>query len=108
MSENLRIGLTMLACGLITFLIRLSFLALGERFAPGEGARRALHYVPPAVLCALIAPDVLMPAGSLDISLANTHLLAALCAAVVALASRSVLATVCSGLVALWVLQRWL
>jgi len=108
MSENLRIALTLLACGVLTFAIRLSFLALGARFAPGERMRRALHYVPPAVLCALIAPEVLVPAGRLDISWSNTHLLAAACAAGVALLSRNVLATVGSGLVALWVLQSWL
>lgn len=100
--------LIMAACGLVTFLIRLSFIAGGRRFSLGPGFSLALRYVPPAVLGALIAPEI-FPAG-LGSSLAgdNPRLWAALLALAVAWATRNVLATIAAGMLALWGLQFWL
>ena len=43
--------------------------------------RQALHYVPPAVLSAIIFPELLLPGGQLDLSMGNLRLLAGLLAA---------------------------
>jgi branched-subunit amino acid transport protein len=53
-----------LVLGLVTYLIRFSFLGLFAGREPPEAVRRALAYVPSAVLPALAAPMVALdPAG---------------------------------------------
>ncbi len=49
---------------LVTFLIRYSFFALGERLRFPPLARRALRFVPAAVLTAITVPMVLVPDGT--------------------------------------------
>jgi branched-subunit amino acid transport protein len=64
-----------------------------------------LAYVPPAVLAALIAPEVFVRHGDLVLATDNPRLWAAVLAALVAFMTRSVLATIALGLLALWVIQ---
>jgi branched-subunit amino acid transport protein len=96
MSEPL-VWATMIAMGLVTFLTRLSFIAAWGRFEPPPLLRDALRSVPPAVLAAIIAPDVLLPGGALDLSPANPRLLAAVVAGVVAWRTHHALATIAAG-----------
>ncbi len=97
--------LAMAACGLVTFLIRLSFIA-GGRWLPQSARFQALlRYVPPAVLAALIAPEIFMRPQGLALGPDNPRLWAAVVAVLVALATRSVLATIATGMLALWGLQ---
>jgi branched-subunit amino acid transport protein len=96
MSEPLVWG-TMAAIGALTFLTRLSFVAAWGRFMPPPLLREALRYVPPAVLAAIVVPDVLMPGGALDLSPANPRLPAALVAALVAWRTRNALLTILAG-----------
>jgi len=49
--------LTMAACGAVTFLIRLSFIAFGHHLPDDPRLTTFLRYVPPAILGALIAPE---------------------------------------------------
>lgn len=105
MSPDLTLFFAMLAGGLLTFATRVVFLLGGERWKPGETFRALLAYVPPAVLAALIAPEVLVREGALALGLDNPRLWAALAAALVALWTRSVLATIGVGLAVLWGLQ---
>jgi branched-subunit amino acid transport protein len=67
--------------------------------------RRALHYVPPAVLSAIIFPELFYRADTLDISLSNTRLLAGIIAILVAWFSKNTLVTILVGMVALLILQ---
>lgn len=57
----MNIWMIMLAGGLLTFGMRLSFIYLLGRVDVPEAVRRALRFVPPAVLSALILPELLMP-----------------------------------------------
>jgi len=59
---------TMAACGLVTFLIRLSFIAFGHRLPDDPRIAAVLRYVPPAVLGALIAPEIVAQGGQLDLN----------------------------------------
>jgi len=93
------------AAGLVTFVIRLSFIALLGRIETPPLLTRALQLVPPAVLCAIIFPEVLVRGGALDLSLRNPRLGAALVAVGVALRFRNVLLTIGAGMAALWALQ---
>ena len=108
MSDDFWLLLTIVGCGLITWGLRLSFIVTGARFAPGPRMKALLGYVPPAVLSALIAPEILVRQGHIVFSLDNPRLLAAAVAVAVAFFTRSVLATIACGLLALWAVQRLL
>jgi branched chain amino acid efflux pump len=102
------IWLVMLLGGLITFAIRFSFIYLFGRFEVPETIRRALPYVPPAVLSAIIFPELFLHEGALNLSLDNTRLLAGLVAILVAWFSKNTLITIIAGIVALFLLQFFL
>ncbi|BDG09818.1 AzlD domain-containing protein [Anaeromyxobacter paludicola] len=96
---------TLAVAGLLTFLIRLSFIALLGRVETPPLLARALRLVPPAVLSAIILPELLLRRGAVDLSLGNVRLLAGLLATGVAIWTRNVLATIGAGMAALWLLQ---
>jgi branched-subunit amino acid transport protein len=99
------IWLVLLIGGLITFLIRFSFIYLFGRFQIPETVRKALHYVPPAVLSAIVFPELLLHDGILNLSFGNFRLLAGLVAVFVAWFSKNTLVTILAGMVALFLLQ---
>lgn len=101
----MKLWLTVIGMGLITYAIRLSLIALLERVEITPRVRQALRFVPPAVLSAIIFPELLQPGGTLDISAGNVRLLAGLLAVVVAWRTKNVLLTIGVGMVALWILQ---
>jgi branched-subunit amino acid transport protein len=95
--------LVILAAGVGTFLIRLSFIGLfGLLDDVPEGVERALRFVPAAVLAALVAPQLVYVDGA--VSLANPRLLAGAVAAAVAWRTEDIAATLAAGMVALWLL----
>ena len=96
--------LTILGMVIVTYSVRLSVIAWLGDAALSPAMLRALRYVPPAALSAIIFPAVFMPGGSLDLSPGNTHLLAGGVAAVVAWRARSTLLSIAIGMVVLWVL----
>lgn len=85
-----------------TYLIRLSFIALLPHERLPALFRRGLTYVPPAILSALIFPEILRTDGYLDLSPGNPRLLAGIVAALVAWRTRSVWLTILLGMAALW------
>jgi branched-subunit amino acid transport protein len=101
----MNIWLVMLLGGLMTFAIRFSLIYLFGRFRLPETMRRALHYVPPAVLSAIVFPELLFHEGTLSLSPANTRLLAGCVAILVAWVSRNTLLTILAGMLALLLLQ---
>ncbi len=96
--------LTLFAMGLVTVLIRLSMIALLGRFTLPEILQRALRYVPPAVLAAIILPEMLQPGGTLDVSLGNERLLAGFLAVLVAWRTKNTIFTIVTGMTGLWLL----
>jgi branched-subunit amino acid transport protein len=102
------IWLVMLFGGLITFGMRFSLIYLFGRFQIPETIRRALHYIPPAVLSAIIFPELFLRDGQWTLSLENYRLLAGLAAIVVAWFSRNTLVTILAGMVVLFLLQYFL
>jgi branched-subunit amino acid transport protein len=99
------IWLAILGMGLVTFGLRLSFLALSGRLAVPDWLTRALRFVPVAVLTALVVPAIIYREGALSLSLDNERLIAGLLAAIVAWRTRSVLATLAVGMGGVWLLQ---
>lgn len=103
--SGVTLWLTLLGMGAITYAIRLSFILLWGRVAVPSWVQRALRFVPPAVLSAIIFPEVLRPAGAWDLSPINPRLLAALIAALIAWRTRSALLTIVAGMAVLFLAQ---
>jgi branched-subunit amino acid transport protein len=95
-----------IACGLITFAIRYSFIALEGHVRPPDWFIRWLPFVPIAALTAITTPELLLVAGRLTLS-DNPKLWAGLLAIAVAAVWRNTLLTIVSGFIALGLL-RWL
>jgi branched-subunit amino acid transport protein len=95
-------ALLVLGMALVTFGVRYPVLALLGRIPLPERVFRALKYVPPAVLAAIILPSLVLPEGSLDLRLTNDYLVAGVVAALIAWRTRSVLLTIILGMLALW------
>jgi branched-subunit amino acid transport protein len=93
------------AAGLVTFATRLSFIALLGRVETPPLLSRALRYVAPAVLSAIVFQELLVRGGTVHVGLGNARLGAGLLAAAVAWRTRNVLLTIAAGMCALWVLQ---
>jgi len=101
----MNIWLVMLVGGLITFGIRLSFIYLFGKIETPPLVQRSLRFVPPAVLSAILVPEIVMHAGKLDLSLGNERLLAGLVAVATALVTKDTLLTILAGMGALLVLR---
>jgi branched-subunit amino acid transport protein len=91
------IWLIMLLGGLMTFGMRFSLIYLFGSFQVPETMRRALHYVPPAVLSAIVFPELFFRDGVPDLSLDNTRLMAGLAAVFAAWLSKNTLFTIVAG-----------
>jgi len=101
----MNIWLTMLVGGLITFGIRFSLIYLFGRIQIPENLRKALHYVPPAVLSAIIVPELFLQNGELNMAPDNHRLLAGLVAVLAAWFSKNILFTIIAGMLAFFILQ---
>ncbi|WP_435335637.1 AzlD domain-containing protein [Haloarchaeobius sp. TZWWS8] len=114
------------AAGIGTFLIRLSFIfLLGRVDDVPDVVETVLRFVPAAVLAALVVPALVVTSGSVELAsepaelasaLARTvgsfelvyepaKVVAAAVAAAVAWRTEDVLATISVGMVTLWVVQ---
>ncbi len=101
----MKIWLIILAGGLLTYLIRLFFILVYGRMKMPELMRRALRFIPPAVLSAIIFPELFIRAGRMDITGANPRLWAGLLAALVAWKTRNAVLTIVTGMGVLLLLQ---
>jgi branched-subunit amino acid transport protein len=97
--------LTILGAGVVTFALRISFIALLGRIEVPPSLEHALKYVPAAVLTAVVIPLLFYQDGTMDVSLGNERLLAGLVAAGICWRTRSVPLTLIGGMATLWMLQ---
>jgi branched-subunit amino acid transport protein len=99
------IWLIMLLTGILTYAIRLSFILFyGTKSMPPR-LQQGLRFVPPAVLSAIVFPELLVREGELDLSFGNPRLLAGILAALVAWRTKNVILTIVAGMVVLLLLQ---
>ncbi|MBN2508841.1 MAG: AzlD domain-containing protein [Spirochaetales bacterium] len=83
----------------VTFGVRYLLIGFSSRIRLSPAFERALAFVPPAVLTAIIIPSVLMPDGSrFDLSLANAYIPAALAALGAHLVMRRLIVTIVFGM----------
>ena len=99
--------LVMAAVGILTFLTRLSFILLQEKWQPPALITRGLRFVPVAVLTAIFVPEILLVENRLALSLDNPRLLAGIIAILVAYKTKSALWTIGFGMGAFWIIT-WL
>ena len=97
--------LIILGMGIVTFGIRLVPIVLLGRIEIPLIVQQALRFVPPAVLTAIIVPELLYHNNQVDITLTNVRLLAGLIAILVAWRTKNALITIGIGMIALWVLS---
>lgn len=100
--------IVIVGAGLVTFLLRASFIVFADPHKFPHAFRVALVFVPPAVLAAIVAPGLAMPQGLFDLTLANPRWIAGLVAIAIAVTVRNPLAIIVAGMAALWGLQAML
>lgn len=103
MNYDESLWLIFLLIGLATFLPRASFIVLGGRVALPPVVQRALRYAPAAALAAIVVPDVVLVAGSLQPF--NPKLAAAAAAVAVGLRWRNPWLPFIAGMAVLWGLR---
>ncbi len=86
---------------LVTLAVRYPALALLGKITLPVGLLRALNYVPPVVLTAIIVPAVLFKHDQLLLSPANDYLVTGLLAVFVAWRSKNLLLTIVLGMLTL-------
>lgn len=96
--------LLILGMTIVTFAARYSVIGLLGKFDLPKPIFRALKYVPPSVLTAIIVPSVLMPKGQIDLGYNNAYFYAWIFTAYVAWRSKNLLLTIVLGMAAfiLW------
>jgi branched-subunit amino acid transport protein len=97
------IWIILIAAGLLTFLTRLSFIALLGKWTPPAWISRALRFVPSAVLTAILVPELLMRNN--HFVPANPRLVAGALAAGVAWRTKNVILTIAIGMAALLLIE---
>ena len=83
MSSHAYVWTAVVCVGLLTFVLRWSFIALIDSLEMPVAVHRALRFVPAAVLAAIILPAVVVQDGAIALSASNLRLFAAAAAAVV-------------------------
>ena len=89
----------------VVFLLRASFILFADPHGFPPLFRRALAFVPPAVLAAIVAPGLFMSRGGIDVSLDHPRWIAGMVAIAAAALARHPLAAIAIGMPALWLLQ---
>ena len=90
---------------LVTVATRSSFLLLGDRVSLPERIRHGLRYAPACALAALILPQLVLSDQTLNVSLSNPRLDAALIAIIAMRATGSMLAAMSAGMAAFVLLR---
>lgn len=82
---------------LATFVTRAALLLAGQRFKLSPHVEAALRFAPVCALAVLVVPEVLVRSGTVDFSLTNPRLVAALVATLVFLKTRSMVGCIIVG-----------
>lgn len=91
------VWVTIIVVGAGTYALRASFLSVAHRLVDlPELVERVLRQIPPAVLAALVLPQLVRPEGSFD--LWQPELLAGAVAALVSWRTRNIAATLVVGM----------
>lgn len=107
MNDAAYVWLAILGVTLATFLARSTVLLVGERLRLPPVVESALRYAPACALAGIIAPDLLMTADGLDLTLGNPRWIAGGVAIVIFAAFRSTIGAIIGGMTVFWVFRAW-
>jgi len=98
------VWLAILGVTLATFITRSSPLLLGARLRIPPLAEAALRFAPACALAAIIAPDLLLENGQVNLSLDNARLISGCIASAIFVYFRSISGTIIGGMLVYWLL----
>tara|TARA_B100000575_G_scaffold183142_1_gene147238 strand:- start:3 stop:320 length:318 start_codon:yes stop_codon:yes gene_type:complete len=90
--------------GMLTYLTRMTMIALINRDMLGDKIKSVLEYVPSAVFPAIIFPGIFINDYGAFIEMNDPKIFGALVALIVGYFSKSIIATISAGLVSYWFL----
>ena len=95
---------SIIIAGIITYLTRMTMVALVNRDLLGEKIKAVLAYVPSAVFPAIIFPGIFINDYGTFIEMNDPKIFGAIIAILVGYFSRNVIATILSGLFSYWII----
>ena len=96
--------ISVIIAGILTYLTRMTMVALVRRDMLGDKLKDVLSYVPSAVFPAIIFPAVFFNDNGTFVEISDPKIFASIIAIVVGYFSRNVIATISSGLISYWVI----
>tara|TARA_B100001057_G_scaffold333778_1_gene334333 strand:+ start:1394 stop:1711 length:318 start_codon:yes stop_codon:yes gene_type:complete len=90
--------------GILTYLTRMTMIALISRDMLGDKIKAVLEYVPSAVFPAIIFPGIFMNDYGTFIEINDPKIYGALVAIIVGYFSKNIIATISAGLISYWLL----
>tara|TARA_B100000945_G_scaffold86196_1_gene66933 strand:+ start:282 stop:590 length:309 start_codon:yes stop_codon:yes gene_type:complete len=90
--------------GILTYLTRMTMVALVRREMLGNRIKNVLTYVPSAVFPAIIFPAVFFNDNGSFVEISDPKIFASIIAIVVGYFSKNVIATISSGLISYWII----
>lgn len=103
--SGLSLWIVIVGMAVISIITRSFFVVLGDRVPLPERVLLALRYAPACALVALVAPELVLNNGVVDLSLQNFKLIAGLAAIGTMLISRSMIVTLAVGMATFTVLR---
>ena len=96
--------ISIIIAGILTYLTRMTMVALVRRDMLGDKLKEVLTYVPSAVFPAIIFPAVFFNESGTFVEISDPKIFASIIAIVVGYLSRNVIATISSGLISYWII----
>ena len=96
--------LSIIIAGILTYLTRMTMIALVSREMLGDKIKAVLEYVPSAVFPAIIFPGIFINDFGTFIEMNDPKIFGALVAVIVGYFSKNIIATISAGLVSYWFL----
>ena len=96
--------LSIIIAGILTYMTRMTMIALVSRDMLGDRIKAVLAYVPSAVFPAIIFPAIFINDYGSFIEMNDPKIFASIIAVVVGYLSRNVIATILSGLISYWII----
>ena len=95
---------SIIIAGILTYLMRMTMIALISRNLLGDRIKAVLEYVPSAVFPAIIFPAIFINDYGTFIEMKDPKIFGALVAVIVGYFSKNIIATISAGLVSYWFL----
>jgi branched-subunit amino acid transport protein len=96
--------LSIIIAGVLTYLTRMTMIALVSRDMLGDKIKAVLAYVPSAVFPAIIFPAIFINDYGTFVEINDPKIFGAIVAIIVGYFSRNIILTILSGLISYWLL----